>query len=962
MISRWLAGCGVAVIGCCAAPLAQGLQTGAIRGTVLDEQRAPILTVTVTLTSSVLQDTRTAIPRDDGSYGFWQLPPGDYRILFESPRFASVTSTASLLQGRGVELNVTLREEGSPRQPLDVSGTPAAIAGPAVASDFRRAEIDRLPVPRTLAGIAELATRLTAGSDNQFIVNGVDVTDNLLGSPQDLFIEDAIDNMAVLTAGAPVQYGRFTGGHVSTITKSGANRFSGSYRASLSNPRWTALTPFDLCDPAVTVAACEPARPQRNELRAWHEATLGGFVLKDRIWFFGAGRLENVSNTTSLPLSGVANTETRSNQRGEIKITAAPAPRQTLTFDAATNLTTNDGHPAFANTADPAAVGRRTFPNYYYLASYRAAIGKHVLAEGQFSTRTFERREIGAVSTAIVDSPILTKTISAAGSPAHYNAPYFDVRDTDKRNNVQGAGRITYLMAAPVAGRHEITGGYEFFRSQHAGGRSQSATGYTYVTDYLTVDGATPILDASNRFIPLWLPGETVLDNWLPARGAVLNVDTQSIYLQDRWAVNRRLSAEVGVRHERVRSEATGIDKRTFAPRLAASIAVDDGGSHVVRATYGRYVGRYDETQLGRNTGVRNPNLWQGVYVGPVGQGRSFAPGFDPLNYVTLAGRFPTSHVAIDDDLSPPLVTELTTSYGVDLGRGFFQAAFVTRRWSRFTEDFIAIANGTTHVVRDGFDVGTFTNIAYNNTEGAARNYDALEFQARYRALTRLTLNGNYTLQLRNEGNVPGEHEDKAGATGPIGDYPEIFTVNRHFPIGRLSTFQRNRIRAWGTYDLELGRAGAMSLSGLVRIDSAGVFSLAANEQPLSAIQTARLLAAGYPDRPTSQTVFFGRRGSQEFKGSGVLDLAIGYAVPAFKRGKPWVKLDVYNALNNRKQIAWDTTVVPDQASATDALGLRTGYLTAASFGKATSNDDFPAPFPGETGGRTFRIALGFLF
>jgi hypothetical protein len=53
---------------------------------------------------------------------------------------------------------------------------------------------------------------------------------------------------------------------------------------------------------------------------------------------------------------------------------------------------------------------------------------------------------------------------------------------------------------------------------------------------------------------------------------------------------------------------------------------------------------------------------------------------------------------------------------------------------------------------------------------------------------------------------------------------------------------------------------------------------------------------------------------------------------------------------------------VQDAASAVDALGLRTGYRATEHFGKATSNTDFPTPFEGETGGRTFRIAIGFRF
>ena len=72
--------------------------------------------------------------------------------------------------------------------------------------------------------------------DNIFMVNGVDVNDNLFAQPQNLFIEDAIEETQVLTSGISAEYGRFTGGVVNAITKSGGNTFSGSGRVNFLNP------------------------------------------------------------------------------------------------------------------------------------------------------------------------------------------------------------------------------------------------------------------------------------------------------------------------------------------------------------------------------------------------------------------------------------------------------------------------------------------------------------------------------------------------------------------------------------------------------------------------------------------------------------------------------------------------------------------------------------------------------
>jgi len=70
------------------------------------------------------------------------------------------------------------------------------------------------------------------------------VNENLRGQPHNLFIEDAIQETTVVTTGISAEYGRFTGGVVSTLTKSGGNEFTGSFRDSMTNPNWTETPDF----------------------------------------------------------------------------------------------------------------------------------------------------------------------------------------------------------------------------------------------------------------------------------------------------------------------------------------------------------------------------------------------------------------------------------------------------------------------------------------------------------------------------------------------------------------------------------------------------------------------------------------------------------------------------------------------------------------------------------------------
>src|SRR5438874_11513077 len=112
------------------------------------------------------------------------------------------------------------------------------------------------------------------------MVNGVDINDNLFAQPQNLFIEDAIEETQVLTSGISAEYGRLTGGVINAITRSGGNSFSGSARTNLSNPSWTTETPFEVSRGTTHLA----------QLSRTYEGTFGGPLVRNRLWFFTSGR------------------------------------------------------------------------------------------------------------------------------------------------------------------------------------------------------------------------------------------------------------------------------------------------------------------------------------------------------------------------------------------------------------------------------------------------------------------------------------------------------------------------------------------------------------------------------------------------------------------------------------------------------------------------------------------------
>jgi hypothetical protein len=959
------------VLSCSASSFAQGVQTGTIRGIVKDQQGLPLPGATITATSPALQGERTAVTDSDGAYLFRAVPPGTYNLKVEMSGMTPVQKTASVPLGGVAQLDVSMTIS-QVQESVTVSGERSTILStPVVGINLKHDEVEALATRRDLEGIANLTPGATEGTapnvqqlningafayDNLFMINGIDVNDNLFGSPQNVFIEDAIQETQVLTSGISAEYGRFSGGVINAITKSGGNKFSGSFRMNLSDPTWSAITPFEVSHKTTRTSV----------LNKTYEATVGGPILLDKFWFFGAGRFEKLTTSNSFPATGIKYDAASDNKRGEIKLTATPFANQTFQGNFTTDPKTETVPAIGGFEIDPATLITRNTPNNVFGANWRGVLGSKLFGEAAYSQRHFAFLNAGGTSTVMADSPIFTLTQN--GGNWEYNAPYFDSTDPEDRNNRQLTANLSYTLSK--AGRHDLKGGWEWYRSQRTGGNSQSATSFVFVTDFVPDASGNPVFDANNRIIPTFVPGHSQVQHWIATRGAELNTDNNSFFAQDHWVATKLLSFDLGVRVEKVKSNSTGgiigVDTSDVVPRLAAAFDPKGDGKTVFHATYGWYSGRYNDTQVGANSAVGNPALTVGIYKGPAGQGREFAPGFDPSNYQIVFGSFPTANVSIAPGLSAPITKEFTVSAGRELGRrGAAEVTYVMRHTNNFIEDFTDIANGTTDVAQNGIDFGTFTNIVFKNSNAPKRDYQGLVFQGNYRVTPSWQVAGNYTLQIKNDGTFSGEAQNQPGISSVYGDFPVagLPTVEtRGLPNGHLYDFQRSKLRAWTIYTMNLRSAGRLSVSGLVRADSGLSYSLVATGVDLTDVQSKLLTAAGYPDAPQSQNVYFGDRGSQFFPGVALVDTSVNYELPIYRTARPWLKFDVYNLFNDLKVIRYNTTVSGDPNSPLDSMGLPTGYIKGSLFGQATSTSAYPVPFQGQRGGRTFRVAFGFRF
>jgi hypothetical protein len=479
-----------------------------------------------------------------------------------------------------------------------------------------------------------------------------------------------------------------------------------------------------------------------------------------------------------------------------------------------------------------------------------------------------------------------------------------------------------------------------------------------FYTGYLAANGRA-VLDAQNRYIPVFRPFISGLGQWIATRGVELDIQTQSLFINDRWNLNDKWTFNIGARYEQIDSETDGgvhtLDSSALVPRLGASWDVLGNGKYKVDVTYSQYAGRYLPGQFGNNNSVGNPALVYGYYIGPQGQGADFAPGFDPANYEFYYVSAPTANVIQESDLSSPITDEITLQGGMALDNGgYLKLIYTTREVTNFVEDFIDTTTGITDVTLGGVNTGPTENIVYRNSDVPTREYEAIQIQGSYNIFNNWSVAGSWTHQIKNEGNFEGEAGQSPAISSTFGNYPEVFDAAHNFPIGRNDDYQEHKVRVWTNYRLGMGAFGALDLGMIFRYDSPLTFSFASASVPLSAQQ--RAASPGYISLPNNQTLFYnGERGTEEFDAITTFDFSLRYEIPILQMIEPYIKVDVLNVLNDNGLNTFNTTVTPNNAGPKDALGLPTTFIKGANFGLPTSAASYQTP-------REYFFAAGIRF
>src|SRR5207245_1706211 len=309
-----------------------------------------------------------------GDYIVPFLPAGDYEVSFELQGFQTVKRTnVSVKMAETLTLDITL-PVAAIAESITVTGQAAEIVPTAtIASDFKKEALERLPVGRTLndavllapavAGNGPSGNIMMAGAlsfESQYLINGVVVNENLRGQALNLFIEDAVQETKVSTGALSAEHGRFGGGVVNMITKSGGNSLSGSFRTTFNNDAWRSLTPF-------------PTDQTVDKITPMYEGTLGGPIKRDKIWFFGAGRFTKPETNQTLAVTGIHYSTRNDERRYEGKVTYALNTGNNAKFGY-TKRTTNVANNRFGTIMDLASLYDNSTDQHLYTANYTSVV------------------------------------------------------------------------------------------------------------------------------------------------------------------------------------------------------------------------------------------------------------------------------------------------------------------------------------------------------------------------------------------------------------------------------------------------------------------------------------------------------------------------------------------------------------------------------------------------------------
>lgn len=776
-----------------AATLLAQTTDGRLAGRAVDDSEAALPGATVTISSEVLMGTRVTQADADGGFAFDALPPGMYTVRVELDGFLTVENPAVQVRlGRTTQVRLELSAGEFTEEVTVVADTPVIDPEQVSTSQtFTPEYLEKSAVSslnRGYQSVLSAAAGVTGGTnpnvfgstlgENAYYIDGIDSTDPVTATFGINLNFDTIQEINFETAGFEAEYGRATGGVVDVITKSGGNTFAGTvdlrYRDSDFNTSGDHFDPdadeTEFTDPSVT---------------------LGGPILRDRLWFFVSGeqtraKVTPTESPTTRDFDGV-------NLMGKLTWQINPQ------WNAFGRYLDEDA------TIDNANAGRLIAPEATRQQEQPAQI---------YSAELFglpSRNVAVSLAAAVVRNEL--NSVPQSGDFAtigHFDefgdrtrSVNFTNAQLSDRDRDELKGSVT-LYVDDLLGDHELKVGAEnaslFFRSEN------------FTTGSATIDGrlfeGLRYSDAFGEPLVLWYePNSGADDN---------DGDLFTGYVQDTWRLNPEVTLKLGVRYDTVAfdndagQEIADLDK--VQPRVGLAWDLTGDGKTVARASWGRFM---HPNALTLPSFARINNLPSFAYLsceangipGPICEGQfggdltasgitvpTWIPdptGFTPDGWVLVPGNvFSSAPNIVDPDLEATYADALVVGFERELGR---RTSAGLTYVSKETEDiFEDTCNGNFPVVGGSDDCDFYV---MTNLPGLRREYEGviLDFESRFTDWMHVLASYTYS---ESKGNV--EYTQNAGV-----DF-DVFPVHFDNRFGYLADHARHRVKVNGFVDLPL--------------------------------------------------------------------------------------------------------------------------------------------------------------
>ena len=649
----------------------------------------------------------------------------------------------------------------------------------------------------------------------------------------------------------------------------------------------------------------------------------GGPLLRDRLWFFHAGRLQTQTFNRQLVRTNVPYVFTDKSSRFETKLTYA--------FDASHRFQgayTKVNRDQLNNTFNPnlsmdlGSLEDRALPEDLFTFNYTGVLKANLFIEGRYSQRNLTFSGSGAKFTDLQRGTLL---VEPAGQ--RYNAATFcGVCTDEERDNQDIFVKGTYFLSTSGSGSHTLNIGYDLFNDKRLANNHQSGSDYRILNAPAIVEGTNVIATFRNG---------TSLIQWNPifvdSQGT--NFRTHSLFANDNWRISDRLSANLGLRWDRNdgkdSSGALVADESAFSPRLGLVFDPTGAGDWAITGSVAKYVAGLLNSIADQTSPAGNSDEYRFVYRGPdinvdpasrISNEAAIQQVFDWFQAAGGANLPVTGSPAVRGvspqvlgSLKSPSVWEYSTGVSRQFGgRAALRADFAYRD---YRDLYVQRTDLTTGQAIDDrpFAPAAVSGRSYDltvieNDEGLLkRRYAGISFQGQYRAGTLVDFGANYTLSHA-WGNVEGETVPNgpiaAGNNGrdAVLHYPEYRREEWNFPEGDVSIDQRHRARFWVNVNPWRG----LTLSLLQALESGVPYSASnQNSATLNGVDARPYITnPGYvtpPDGAATQ-YFFRARDAFRLEGQKRTDFAAmythGIGVRGTRRLDLFVQAQVINLFN----------------------------------------------------------------